>query len=97
MSKDSRKLAAGFLASILLVAGVALLASTARADGPPQEVIENAAAMKANQKVLEKNREAHEAFTAAKLDNERREKQNNELGWRTDWSSLNPVPLAARL
>ena len=97
MTHDTRKAFKGFLLALAIIMTVSFLASIARADGAPQEAVENLEVMRANQKILDETREAHERFVQAKEDNERREQRNIELGWRTDWSTLELVPLTPRL
>lgn len=92
---DTMKAIKGFGFALFIVVFACALANHVRADGPPAKVIENISFQKKNQKVLEKNRGCHEEFMVAKEDNERREQENVELGWATDWASMSPVPIPA--
>lgn len=89
---ETMKALQGFLLSLAIVAAVALFGRIARADGPPQQVIENAKRIEENQAILKETRDAHNRFMEAKEANERMEKENNALGWCTDWSTLKPIP-----
>lgn len=94
LNPANMKVAKAILVSLMLVLAYCFIARVAFADGPPEQVLSNLEQIEANQKVLAETREAHEAFLKAKAENEQLERQNNDLGWRTDWSSMNPIPLA---
>lgn len=93
MNKDTKNLFTGLLGSAVIVITVAFAASVARADGPPEQVLSNLETIEANQEILAETREAHEAFLKAKAENEQLERQNNSLGWKTNWSTMKPVPV----
>jgi hypothetical protein len=94
MSPLSKNAWIGYLIALGAVILICVSARIALAEGPPKEVLDNAEAIEQNQKIISETREAHERFMEAKLDTERREKQNNGLGWRMEWSTLRPVPVA---
>lgn len=84
----------GFLLALLIVVLVAFIgAAIGNAKGPPEQVVANQPIIEDAKARLEKNRPAHEAFLADKALIEKHEKENNALGWRTDWATLHPVPI----
>lgn len=71
-----------------------LLTTEADEPTPSPADYQNLDDIKSNQKILEKNREAYEAFLKAKSWNEAEVRELNKNGWNVDWSSMKLVPFA---
>ena len=86
------------LLTLAIVVGACMVGiALAESKGPPETVVNNEDPIAEYQKIIEKNRPAHEAFEAAKAAQAELERQNNALGWRTEWSTLKPVPIEPSL
>ena len=81
------------LAIITLFLGMGTGAFNAKADEPKPSAADykNLDDIKQNQKVIEKNREAHELFMAAKSWNEAESVELAKNGWCTNWSNMTLV------
>jgi hypothetical protein len=74
----------GFLFGIVVI-----LTSTVKADDQPTpEDYANLEDIKANQKVLEETREAHERFMQAKAWNEAEVAELGKNGWTPNWETM---------
>lgn len=94
MSLQTRNAWIGYaiaLATIILVCSFIRI-SYADAPKPSKEDYQNLQDIKDNQKILEKNRAAHEAFLQAKGWNEAEVRELNKNGWNVDWERMELVP-----
>ncbi len=92
MKHDSKSLAAGFLAAIFIVCVAAFAGRTLAHGGPSQADYAALSQIKANQKVIAKNRDAYTAFTHAKADNEKQIGILGKDGYTVDWAKMSLEP-----
>jgi uncharacterized protein YpmS len=90
---ENKKLITGIVLSFFVVIAVSLLARVAFAEGPPQEVADRVKPIHELQETIAETREAYERFVEAKAKQAELEKLNNAQGWRTNWETLQPVPI----
>lgn len=88
MIKDTRNALTGFL---IAACAVAFLSFFANAQQPSKEDYALLDQVKANQKILSKNRKAFDAFSAAKQSNAAAVPQLGKHGWCVKWDTLTLV------
>lgn len=94
-SPDTKKAAGAVVLAFVIVTCTALVASTARADGPSKADLQNLEDIKRNQEIIEENRPAHERFLEAKGWNEAEIRELNKAGWNVNWQTMQLVPFEA--
>lgn len=96
LNPANMKVAKALLVSLMLVLAYCFIARAAVAETPkPSKAdLQNLEDIKANQEILEENREAHEAFMQAKSWNEAEVSELGKNGWRVDWATMKLVPLS---
>lgn len=95
LSQNDMQVIKGFLLALLMVVLVAFIGASladAETPKPSKEDYQNLEDIKDNQKIIEKNRAAHEAFMQAKGWNEEEVRQLNANGWNVNWETMTLVP-----
>lgn len=94
LNPDTRKLATAMLTALIIVTSAAALATRAKAEipKPSKEDYANLEDIKANQEILEENREAHERFMQAKGWNEAEVSELGKNGWCVAWNTMTLEP-----